>query len=125
MEAELIFENKENNNSILHAYIEDEAIDLKHEGKININNVKEYLLDEESIYEYETYEDFYEQYVRDGIHADIRDLGLFNGENDKWDFYLSYNDMILLGMEKSIEDSIIEEIAEDFEINKEDEQDVL
>ncbi len=40
-------------------------------------------------------------------------------------FYLSYNDMILLEMKKSIQKSIIEEIAENFETNKEDEQNVL
>lgn len=120
--AELLLENKENNNSILHAHIEDDAIDLKNEGKININNVKEYLFDEESIYEYETYEEFYELYVKDSIYCDIRDLGLFNCGNDEWDFYISYNDMILLGMEKIIEENIIEVLADDFETDKKEQQ---
>lgn len=123
-DTELIFENKENNNAILHAYIDDEAIDLKYKGKININNFKEHLYDEESIYEYETYEDFYELYIKEEICCDIEDLGLFNSENDEWDFYISYNDMILLGMEKLIEQNITEVLAEDYGIDNEEQENV-
>ena len=53
---------------------------------------------------------------------DIRDLGLFNGGNNEWDFYISYNDMKLLGMENEINKSIEIEIAEDFKEEKEEDQ---
>lgn len=122
MDTQVLFQNPQNNNSIIHAYIGDEAIDLKYKKKINLQNYKEYLNDEESVYEYDTYEDFYEAFVKDFILEDIRDLGLFNGEKNEWDFYISYNDMILLGMEDEINKSIIEEIAENLKKENDEEQ---
>lgn len=122
MDTQILLQNSQNNNSIIHAYIKDEAIDLKYEREINLQNYKEYLKDEESVYEYDTYEDFYEEFVKDYILEDIRDLGLFNGANNEWDFYISYNDMKLLGMENEINKSIEIEIAEDFKEEKEENQ---
>ena len=113
MQTQIILDNPDN-NSVIHSYIGDEFIELKLDDKINIDNYKDYLLDEESTYEYNTYEDFYEEYVKDYIKVDVRDLGLFNGEQNEWDFYLSYNDMKLLGMEDLIEKAIKEEIAEEY-----------
>lgn len=113
MQTQIILDNPDN-NSVIHSYIGDEFIELKLDDKINIDNYKDYLLDEESTYEYDTYEDFYEEYVKDYIKVDVRDLGLFNGEQNEWDFYLSYNDMKLLGMEDLIEKAIKEEIAEEY-----------
>lgn len=122
MDTQILLQNSQNNNSIIHAYIKDEAIDLKYEREINLQNYKEYIKDEESVYEYDTYEDFYEKFVKDYILEDIRDLGLFNGANNEWDFYISYNDMKLLGMENEINKSIAIEIAEDFKEEKEEDQ---
>lgn len=122
MYTQILLQNFQNNNSIIHAYIKDEAIDLKYEREINLQNYKEYLKDEESVYEYNTYEDFYKEFVKDYILEDIRDLGLFNGENNEWDFYISYNDIKLLGMEDEINKSIEKEIAEDFKEENEEEQ---
>ena len=122
MDTQVLFQNPQNNKSIVHAYIGDEDIDLKYEKKINPQNYKEYIEDEESVCEYDTYEDFYEAFVKDFILDDIWDLGLFNGKNNEWDFYISYNDMILLGMEDEINKSIVEEIAENLKKENDEEQ---
>ena len=50
MDTQVLFQNPQNNNSIVHAYIGDEAIDLKYEKKINLQNCKEYLNGKESVY---------------------------------------------------------------------------
>lgn len=118
--SQILIENPIN-DSVIHAYITDKAIEFKEEGKIRFDNFHDYLEDEESYYEYETYEDFYENIVKDCILEDIRDLGLFNGDNNEWNFYISYNDMILLKMGDQVDESIKEEIAEDFEIDNEEE----
>lgn len=113
MLTQIVIDNP-NINSVLHSYIKDEFTELKLDNKINIDNYKDYLLNEESIYEYDTYEDFYEEYVKDYIKTDVKEIGLFNGKQNEWDFYLSYNDMKLLGMEDLVEKAIKEEIAEEY-----------
>ena len=115
MDTQVLLQNPKNNNSIIHACIADEAIDLKEKGKINVQNYKEYLKDKDFISKYDTYEQFYESFVKDFIIAEIRALGLFKGEKNKWDFYISYNDMILLGMENEIKKSMENEFAEEYE----------
>lgn len=112
MLAEKIIENP-CNQTVLHIFLADEAIDLNQSGKIGLNNYKNYLMDNESIYEYKSYENFYKYYVQDFIKQDIRDLGLFNGKDNEWDFYISYSDMKKLNLEEIINEELEDEIFSD------------
>lgn len=83
-------------NKILHIFIEDEYIDLKEDGKINIQNYKDYLDGNFEVYEYDSYQELYNSVVKDEVAYDLNDLELFDS-NDEWVFYLSFEELKRLG----------------------------
>lgn len=93
MAKELMIETE---NEILHIFVEDEYSDLKYDGKININNYKNYLDANFNVYNYKTYKELYEDVVKNEVDSDMYSLGLFNDDN-KWDFYLSFEEIKKLG----------------------------
>lgn len=120
MLSQMIIEKS--NNSILHLVLDDNAIDLNKNGKINLYNYKNYALSEDSITEYKSYKELYENFVKDFIIIDVRDLELLNGKNGEWDFYISYNDMKKLELEEivnnQLENEIFDETIEELEENQ-------
>lgn len=97
MNLEFVFVNPENNNSIAHGYFIDDETANKYGKIINSENYREYAsadFNEEMIYEYDTWEDFYEQYVKDEIQHDLWDIGI-DGVLD----YLSKEDLAQLELE--------------------------
>ncbi len=82
----------ENNDELIHFFIDDDFIDLKDEGKINIDNYKNYLADYDCIYRYSSYEELFKAAILDEIIDDISNLGLYN-ENNEWNFYLSFEEL--------------------------------
>lgn len=83
-------------NKILHIYIEDEYIELKEKGKININNYEKYLDGNFGIYEYNFYQDLYNSVIKDEIAYDLNDLELFNSKGE-WDFYITFEELKKVG----------------------------
>lgn len=118
MLSQKIIENYKR-NSIIYVFLLDSAIDLNRKEKITLDNYKNYLIDSKSFYEYKSYEELYNCFVKDFIKQDIQDLGLFNGKDNEWDFYISYNDMKMLGFEKIIYQQM--ENNELFELSTEEE----
>ena len=79
MSKEMLLETE--NNKILHIFIEDEYIELKENGSINIQNYKDYLDGDFNVYEYDSYQELYKATIEDEILYDIEDLGLFDDNN--------------------------------------------
>ena len=110
---EWVTTNPENNNSIVHGYFPDdeEAEKWNYGAKVTPANFKDITTytDEEiensdfdkiiisngEYYEYDTWEDFYEEYVKDEIAYDINDIGVYDSD-DNWDFYITKEDLIKL-----------------------------
>ena len=90
MSKEMLLETE--NNKILHIFIEDEYIELKENGSINIQNYKDYLDGDFNVYEYDSYQELYKETIEDEILYDIEDLGLFD-DNNKWDFYITFEEL--------------------------------
>lgn len=91
---------------ILHIFIKDEYSSLKNGGKINIDNYPKYLDADYTVYHYDSYKELYEKAVKEEVEADMYSLGLFN-ENNKWDFYLSFEDIKKLGYAHKVKDYFI------------------
>lgn len=86
----------ETNDKILHIFIEDEYIPLKENGKITIENYKDYLDSSFETYEYNFYQDLYNSTIKDEIAYDLNDLELFNNDG-KWNFYISFEELKKMG----------------------------
>ena len=115
---EWVTTNPENYDSVVHGYFPDdeEAKKWGYGSKITPDNFKEFIsftddeienddYDRAMYYEYETWEDFYEDYVKDEIEYDINDIGVYSdGSTDydeginHWDFYISEEDLTKLGL---------------------------
>ena len=93
MEKEMLLKK---DDQILHIFIKDEYIDLKHDGKINNENYQNYLDDNFEIYKYNSYQELYNFVIEDEIEHDIEDLGLFD-ENSKWNFYINFEELKKMG----------------------------
>lgn len=99
-------------NKIFHIYIEDEYIKLKEEGKININNYKEYLDGEFEVEEYYYYQELYNSVIKDNIAYDLNDLELFDNEGN-WTFYITFEELKKVGLGYMVKDKfpLIEKYA--------------
>lgn len=99
-------------NKILHIYIEDEYIKRKEEGKININNYKEYLDGEFEVEEYYCYQELYNSVIKDNIAYDLNDLELFDNEGN-WTFYITFEELKKVGFGYMVKDQfpLIEKYA--------------
>jgi len=99
-------------NKILHIYIEDEYIKWKEEGKININNYKEYLDGEFEVEEYYCYQELYNSVIKDNIAYDLNDLELFDNEGN-WTFYITFEELKKVGFGYMVKDQfpLIEKYA--------------
>ena len=105
---EWVTTNPENYDSIVHGYFAGDDVAEKYDygAKVTPDNFKEVVYedtDQESpvdtdYYEYETWEDFYEGYVKDEIAYDMNDIGIYDSVNDTWDFYISEEDLTKLGL---------------------------
>lgn len=103
-------------NRIVHIFIEDEYINLKDNGVINTHNFRNYLDDNFEIYAYNSYQELCERLIKDEIFYDIKDLGLYD-ENNQWNFYINQEELEKLGYdfeekEEKITDETIKEILE-------------
>lgn len=103
---EFIVENPENNNSVIHGYFADDEIANRMKDRITYKNFKEWLNGD--YYEYDTYEDFYEGYVKDEMIQDMEDIGLYDLDGN-WDFYIEKEDLEFLGFKAEIEEQEDEE----------------
>ena len=92
MSKELLFEK---DGKILHIFIEDEYIDLKEKGKITKYNYEKYLDSNFEVYQYHSYKELLDRTIKDEITYDLNDLALF--EDDKWSFYLTFEELKQLG----------------------------
>ena len=107
LNLEWVTTNPENYDSVVHGYFASDDVAEKYDygAKVTPENFKEVVYedtDQESpidtdYSEYETWEDFYEEYVRDEIAYDINDIGVY-GLDDRWDFYISEEDLTKLGL---------------------------
>lgn len=97
---------------ILHIFIEDEYIPLKENGKITIENYKDYLDSSFETYEYNFYQDLYNSTIKDEIAYDLNDLELFNNDG-KWNFYITFEELKKMGYGFMVKDQypLIEKYA--------------
>lgn len=114
---EWVTTNPENNNSVVHGYFADDSTSAKWDygAKVTPKNFKDVAYEghtDEEIengdvewYDYDTWEDFYEDYVKDEIIYDMEDMGVYSdGTSDymagvnHWDFYISEEDLTKLGL---------------------------
>ena len=86
----------EKDQKILHIFIEDDYIELKEDGKININNYEKYLDYNFNVYEYDSYQELFNLVVKDEIAYDLNDLELID-ENGDWCFYISFEELKKIG----------------------------
>lgn len=84
-------------NKILHFFIADEFIKLKEKGLINSLNYKKYLDENFQVHNYDTYQEFFDEVIRDEIIYDIIDLGLFDDDKN-WNFYISFEELKVIGL---------------------------
>ena len=101
MSKEILLEKGQN---ILHIFIEDKYIELKEEGKINIENYKNYLDLGFNEYEYDSYQELFNKVIKDEIAYDLNDLELFD-ENRNWCFYLSFEELKKIGYGYKVKDN--------------------
>ena len=117
MNLEWVTTNPENNNSVVHGYFPDDETaqqwdfgnkvtpenfkDVAYDGysQDEIDNLVSTLTGESEWYEYDTWEDFYEDYIKDEIAYDITDIGLYGPGG--YDFYVSKEDLEKLGFDLS------------------------
>lgn len=90
MSKEMLLEA--DNKKILYIFIEDEYIELKEKGSINIQNYKDYLDGDFTVYQYNSYQELYKATIEDEILNDIEDLGLFD-DNNQWNFYITFEEL--------------------------------
>lgn len=93
MSKEMILEK---DNKIIHIYIEDEYIELKELGQINVNNYEQYLDGNFEEYEYNCYQELYDSVIKDEIVYDLNDLELFDSKGN-WDFYITFEELKKVG----------------------------
>ena len=111
----------EKDQKILHIFIEDDYIELKEDGKININNYEKYLDYNFNVYEYDSYQELFNLVVKDEIAYDLNDLELID-ENGDWCFYISFEELKKIGYGYRVKDEfpllekyiVDDEIAFDF-----------
>lgn len=101
-------------NEILHIFIEDKYINLKENGVINTHNFMNYLDKDFDIYAYNSYQELCERVIKNEIFYDIKDLGLYD-ENNNYNFYISQENLQKLGYEFTKEEK---EIMNEIEIEK-------
>lgn len=102
-------------NRIVHIFIEDEYINLKDNDVINAHNFRNYLDGNFEIYAYNSYQELCERLIKDEIFYDIKDLGLFD-ENNKWNFYITQEELEKLRYEMNEKEQNVEDDFEDFEL---------
>ena len=109
MEKEMLLEK---DDQILHIFIKDEYIYLKHDDKINNINYQNYLDNNFETYKYNSYQELYNFVIEDEIKHDIDDLGLFD-ENNKWNFYINFEELKKIGYGFMVKDNypLIEKYA--------------
>lgn len=102
----------EKNNKILHIFIEDKYIQLKEDGKIDINNYENYLDGSYESYDYDSYQELFNSLIKDEIAYDLNDLALFD-ENGKWNFYITFEELKKAGYAFMVKDQfpLIEKYA--------------
>ena len=88
---EWVTTNPENNNSIVHGYFADDEDVIE---QVTPENFKE-ITDGDDYYEYETWEDFYYEYIEESILDDIEDIGVYDYD-DNWNFYITKENLIKL-----------------------------
>lgn len=92
------------NNKIVYIFVEDKYIDLKDEGKINKENYKKYLEEDYSEFEYDSYNDLFNQVIKDNIRYDLNDLGVFDLDG-QWEFYLTFEELRQIGFGDIVKDN--------------------
>lgn len=110
MSKEMILET--DNKKILHIFIEDEYIELKENGKINIHNYKDYLDENFEIYEYNSYKELYDSVVKDEVAYDLNNLELFDS-NGEWTFYLSFEELRKMGYGNDNDEEMVNDYLND------------
>lgn len=107
----------EKDQKILHIFIEDDYIELKEDGKININNYEKYLDYNFNVYEYDSYQELFNLVVKDEIAYDLNDLELID-ENGDWCFYISFEELKKIGYGYRVKDEfpLLEKYIVDDEI---------
>lgn len=90
---EMLFEK---DNKIFHIFIDDDYIHLKEQGKITIDNYKNYLDNDYQVYKYDFYKEFFDGTVKVEVANDLNNLKLFD-ENDKWCFYITFEELKKIG----------------------------
>ena len=111
MEKEMLLEK---DGDILRIFIKDEYIDLKHDGRINEENYKNYLENEFPVVGYNSYEELFSNDLKYHIKNDIEELGLYD-EDNKWNFYLTPEEVGKIGfgnieIEDWIKNFLIDEV---------------
>lgn len=99
----------DNGDNVKYLILDDEAKSSTNDGKdITLQNYKDYLdYDFEGIndQDFSSWEELYYAYIEDQIRADIEDIGLYSDgstekdENNKYDFYVSLDDLKTLGFD--------------------------
>lgn len=99
----------DNGDKVKYLILNDEAKSSTNNGKdITLQNYKDYLdYDFEGIndQDFSSWEELYYAYIEDQIRADIEDIGLYSDgstekdENNKYDFYVSLDDLKTLGFD--------------------------
>jgi hypothetical protein len=110
---EFVFVNPENNNSIAHGYFidDDTAYKVRNDGiEITPENYREYasetLEGTDEVYEYDTWEDFFYDYIKDQIINDLED-GVYYDASGNWDFEITPDELQKAGidMEEYLEEN--------------------
>lgn len=138
MNLEWVATNPENNDSVVHGYFSNDDIaekwnygykitpenfkDAAYDGytEEDLDNQVSKLVDDIEWYEYDTWKDFYEDYIKNEIAYDINDIGVYSDGTtnyasgiNHWDFYISEDDLTKLGLWNK--DKKIEELWEQLE----------
>lgn len=108
LNLEFVFVN--DNGKIAHGYFADDNIATavaKSGANISSKNYKKYATpilgdnqtssDEAEVYEYDTWEQFFNDYVKDGIEEDLED-GAYIDEEGNWDFEISPEELESVGI---------------------------
>ena len=133
---EWVTTNPENNNSVVHGYFADDSTSAKWDygAKVTPKNFKDVAYEghtDEEIengdvewYDYDTWEDFYEEYVKDEIIYDMEDMGVYSdGTSDymagvnHWDFYISEEDLTKLGLWNK-DEKVTESVVSDYTLSE-------
>lgn len=121
------------NDSVVHGYFANDDVAEKYDygAKVTPKNFKDVAYEghtEEEIengdvewYDYDTWEDFYEDYVKGEILYDIDDIGTYPGGTTEpfgeWDFYISKEDLIKLGLWNE-DEKVTESVVSDYTLSE-------